>query len=164
MTQSVENNNAELAMYDFSIDELPDLPEFVVWPAGVYKVEGVSLKAVSLGDKSGLKLTVKLESVEAVKPADAKHPELGTEYSWNFLLEGKSDRATEFAQGKVKHLLAPFKVLTQGNGSLPAIAQVVPGAKFSVVTTVSVSKLTDEQKAAGQEARVNSNLDNIILA
>lgn len=158
----------ELEMFDFSIDELPDLPEFVTWPVGTYTVEGVSLKRrdIEIGDdtKAAVSLTVKLEAIQAFKPANATLPEIGSEQSWDFFLEGKDERSTNFAQGKIKQLLAPFKTLTGGNGALPEIARVIPGAKFNIVTSIRTSKLTKEQKDNGEEPRVYSSIANLFLS
>lgn len=158
----------ELEMFEFSIDELPDLPEFVTWPVGTYEVEGVSLKRrdIEIGSdtRAALTLTVKLEAIKAFKPATATLPEVGSTQSWDFFLEGKDERGTNFAQGKIKQLLAPFKALTQGNGSLPAIAQVVPGAKFVIVTSIRTGKVTPEMKAAGEEPKVYSGIANLFIA
>jgi len=90
-TQDNAQANEELEMFEFSIDELPDLPEFINWPAGTYQVEGVSLKRrdITIGDdiRAALELTVKLESVVAFKPANATLPEVGATQSWSFFLE-----------------------------------------------------------------------------
>lgn len=159
-------NNKELEIYDFSIDDLPDLPDFVTWPVGTYQVEGVSLKARTVGEneRSAIELTVKLEAIAAFKPANATLPDVGSQQSWTFFLEGNDERGTRFAQGKIKQLLAPFKALTGGNGELPEIAKVIPGAKFNIVTSVRSSKLTAEQKASGEEAKVYSDIKNLFLA
>lgn len=158
----------ELEMFEFSIDELPDLPEFVTWPVGTYSVEGVSLKRrdIQVGDdtRAALTLTVKLEAVQAFKPATATLPEMGSQQSWDFFLEGKDERGTNFAQGKIKQLLAPFKTLTGGTGGLPDIARVIPGAKFNIVTSIRSGKVTPEMKANGEDAKVYSGIANLFLA
>lgn len=157
----------ELEMFEFDIADLPDLPSYEEWPAGAYAVEGVSLKArnVEIGNdtRPAVELTIKLEAVNAVKPADAKLPEIGTEKSYTFFLEGKDERGSNFAQGKIKQLLAPFKALTGGSGSLPDIARVIPGAKFNIVTSIRSGKLSPEQKAAGEEARIYGDIKNLFL-
>jgi asparagine synthetase B (glutamine-hydrolysing) len=79
--------------------------------------------------------------------------EVGSTQSWSFFLEGKDERGTNFAQGKIKQLLAPFKTLTGGSGSLPEIARTVPGAKFNIVTDIRTGKLSDEAKKKGEEAK-----------
>jgi hypothetical protein len=160
--------NDELEMFEFSIDDLPDLPEFVTWPVGTYSVEGVSLKRrdIEIGDdtRAAIELTVKLESIVAFKPATATLPEVGSTQSWSFFLEGKDERSTNFAQGKIKQLMAPFKTLTGGSGSLPEIARTIPGAKFNIVTDIRTSKLSDEAKKNGEEAKVYSGIKNLFLA
>ena len=162
----------ELEMFEFSLDELPDLPEFVTWPAGTYQVEGVSLKRrdVEIGNdvRPALELTVKLDAIVAFKPATATLPEIGATQSWSFFLEGKDERGSNFAQGRIKQVLAPFKVLTGGNGALPEIARVVPGAKFNIVTGIREEKLDKDERErrlqSGETIKTYSDINNLFIS
>lgn len=159
------NNDNDLQMYEFSLDDLPDLPEYREWPVGTYEVEGVSLKAVKVGvnETPAIELSIKLENIVAFKGTEADLPAIGSNKSYSFFLEGKNERGSNFAQGKIKQLLAPFKTLTGGNGALTEIARVIPGAKFKIVTSVRAGKLTDEAKAAGEEAKIYGDIKNLFL-
>jgi hypothetical protein len=156
-----------MEMIEFDINDLPDMPVFEIWPVGTYDVEGISLDTVQItyGDNSepAIELKVKLEKVQAIKPADAVAPEVGAVSSWEFRLTGKDERGTAYAQGRIKQLLAAFLPLTGGSTSSTAVARAVPGSKLTIVTGIRLGKLTKEQKAVGEQPRKYPYIDNIFL-
>ena len=161
---SEQTQNQELD-FEFDLSSLPDLPEYIKWPAGSYDCEVVSLRGevVSMGsnDTPCVVLKVKLLNVNEVKPIDAKVPEIGTENTWNFPLTGRDDseEAQERALGSVKRMMMPFAQAFGTTNNKEIYAKAV-GTKIKLITSVSVKK---GDAKAGEEDKIYSNVKNIIV-
>lgn len=157
---STNTQNQEI---EFDLNELPELPDFISWPAGSYKVEGVSLgtETITFGSKGDVvcvSLKVKLLEVNETKPVDATVPPVNSEQTWNFPLVGDDEEKTTMAQGRIRKLLTP---LAQAFGTTKnlEIYQKFPGYRFTLITSVRVVK---GDKLAGEEDKVYSGIKSII--
>lgn len=157
------NNAQENEMIDFDLNDLPDLPAFVVWPAGSYNVEGVSLSKIDLNFGQevipAIELKVKLVKANEVKPATAEPPAEGSEFSWNYPLVADTEEATQKRLGALKRILAPIGQAF-GTSSVPEIAAKFPGSSMLITTSVYVKK---GDKLAGEDDRIYSNLKSLIM-
>lgn len=150
--------STELFDVEFDLNDLPELPEYVTWPAGSYEVEGVSLRTED-NDKIGkvMVLEVKLLGINETKPADATLPALETKQFWNFPFYGKDDRGTEFAQGRIRSVLTPF-AMAYGTANSQEIAAKFAGTKFTLITNVRTVKGTD-----GADDKTYSGIKSVII-
>jgi hypothetical protein len=150
--------STELFDVEFDLNDLPELPEFVTWPAGSYEVEGVSLRTED-NEKMGkiIVFEVLLKTVNEVKPADAVLPAVETKQSWNFPFYGKDDRGTEFAQGRIRNILTPFAI-AYGTANSQEIAAKFAGTKFTLITNVRTVKGKE-----GEEDKTYSGIKSVII-
>lgn len=91
------------ALLDASLDDLADLPEFVVFPAGAHHCTAY-LESKEVNNNPCIELKLKLiETKEYANPEDAAKPlEAGAESSMLFNL------TNEFGQGKLKPIARVF--------------------------------------------------------
>ena len=90
------------ALLDSTLDDLADLPEFKVFPAGAYN-GSVELAIKKMGDNMGVELKfVNQETVELSDPTQDS-PAVGATTSTSFMLNN------EFGQGALKKVLASLK-------------------------------------------------------
>ena len=143
------------ALLDTQLDDLADLPDFIVPPAGAYAFVGTEMKADSSGDKLIVILKMKVTTLELVDPEE-KPVEDGTE------IEHRFDLSNEFAQGLLKRTLAPFKEAFDVS-SLREVKEVWAGSEGAVVLNVRAGKQTDEQKAAKEEPRKFCGITTLTL-
>lgn len=142
---------SENQMLDFNLDDLEDLPEFPVPPAGVYKLVGVSM-TTEQREKIGTTVVVKvklLETLELKNPqTDVALPN-GTEVEYSFPLNlPDSEQGTKFSQGGLKAITKPLAAF-YGVPNFVALAEKFPGTEFSAVMTVRVNKDDKDIKYSG---------------
>jgi hypothetical protein len=158
MTTETQND-----MIEFDLNDLPELPEFVVWPAGSYDVEGVSLKKVDLtfgqDEVAALEFKVKLLKINELKVANSVAPAEGSEFSWNYPLHGDTDKLTERRLGTIKKLLGPIGDAI-GSKSSVEIAQKIPGLQMLITTSVYVKA---GNKLLGEEDKMYSNVRTVLV-
>ena len=88
-------------LLDMSLDELADLPEFVVYPAGAYRCT-LNIEAKKIGEHPAVELSFKhIETVEKGSETD-EDVTPGTECSAAFMLDN------QFGQGNLKKVVAPL--------------------------------------------------------
>ena len=111
------------ALLDSSLDDLADLPEFVVFPAGAHHCTAF-LESKEVNDSPCIELKLKLiETKEYANPEDAAKPlAAGAESSVLFNL------TNEFGQGKLKPIA---KELAQHFGVIK-LSEVLEAAKGGV--------------------------------
>lgn len=123
------------ALLDSTLDDLADLPEFKVFPAGAYNAT-IELAAKKMGENMGVEL--KITNQEAVELSDPTEeaPAAGATTSVGFMLNN------EFGQGALKNVLKSLR-----NGlSLPETAtnrevmEAAKGAMCLVVLSVRKDK------------------------
>ena len=89
------------SLLDISLDDLADLPEFKVFPAGAHRCS-MSLESKDINGHPSVELKLRLlETVELASATDVA-PEAGTESSVAYMLDN------EFGQGKFKEILKPL--------------------------------------------------------
>ncbi len=160
MSTDTSNNND---MIEFDLNDLPELPEFVVWPAGSYNVEGVHFKKVDLTFSNevipAIEFKVKLDNINELKAANAVAPADGTTFSWNFPLAADTQEKTDQRLGALRRAVAPIAAAICSTSSVD-IAAAIPGMKMLLTTTVYVKK---GDKLAGEEDKMYSNLKSIVV-
>ena len=115
------------ALLDSTLDDLADLPEFKVFPAGAHKVSIVSLEPKKIGEHPAWEIRLKLiEHMELTNPSE--EPMItGSECSASYMMDN------EFGQGAFKDLCKPLAAST-GMGSMRDLKDAVKGLEVIVVT------------------------------
>jgi Cys-tRNA synthase (O-phospho-L-seryl-tRNA:Cys-tRNA synthase) len=126
-------NDITANLLDMNLDELADLPEFVVPPAGAYQATLLSFESKKIGDHPAIELKVRFDVVEELADKTEAAPAVGTESSVSYMLDN------EFGVGALKALLKPlaahFSTAT-ANETMAASK----GAQVLLVTTVRKGK------------------------
>lgn len=128
------------SLLDSTLDDLADLPEFKVFPAGAYNGQ-IELAVKKMGDNMGIELKfTNQETVELSDPTQ-EAPAVGATTSVGFLLNN------EFGQGALKKVLASLKEGLQipDGTSTREIMEASKGAVCMVVLTTRADK-TDSTK------------------
>jgi hypothetical protein len=150
------------AVQEFNFNDLPDVPVFETLPRGVFLVEGVSLAEETNAEKGSTAhaLTIRIKSVKELKVATSTVPAEGSEFKFCYFAADNG-----FSLGRIKELYTGLaKVLNVTVPSTTAVAAAVPSGIFSIVVSHRAGKLTPEQKAAGEEAKIFCQIDNILPA
>lgn len=119
------NDNLD-SLLDITLDDLKDLPEFAVYPAGAHRVTSV-LEAKKIGEHPAVE--VKFTLIETVELADPTQtmPVAGTESSVAFMMDN------EFGQGNFKKFIAPLAAHF-GTTNVRTIAEQLAGTELLIVT------------------------------
>lgn len=113
-------------LLDLSLDDLVDLPEFKVFPAGAHRCTmKLESKEINKHPAIELKLTL-IESVELADPAE-EPAAAGTESSVAYMMDN------EFGQGKFKEILKPLAAHF-GLAKFGEIQEASSGSEVLVVT------------------------------
>lgn len=124
MSESKEVMSLE-ALLGASLDDLPDMPAFVTWPAGAYRC-AVSLEMKEINDNPVVEAKYTLKEVlELAKDGD-KAPEPGSTNSEAFFLN------KEIGIGKLKEFLKPFAIKF-GEGGVQALIDLIKNIEVDVV-------------------------------
>ena len=128
-------SNANLdALLDMSLDDLADLPEFKVFPAGAHKCT-MELTSKEINGTPAIELKLKLiETIELADPSEQAMAE-GTESSVAFMLNN------ELGQGKFK---AIAKILA-GHFGCSTVAEVIEQSKGAEVLAVTKTRQNKEK-------------------
>ena len=119
-------------LLDANLDDLADLPEFGVFPAGVHKVV-IKFESKEVNKHPCLELQMTaIETEELSNPEDTPLTQ-GAGGSVLFMLDN------EFGQGKLKSIIKPLAAAT-GQSSLRAIVEAANGMEVSVVTKIRQNK------------------------
>lgn len=126
MTQNLDS------LLEGSIDDLADLPEFAVFPAGVHKVV-IKWESKEVNKHPALELKMKL--VETVEMSDATATVLapGAESSVLYMLDN------EYGQGKMKDVMKALSAAT-GTAKIKDTMEASNGMEIQVVTKVRQNK------------------------
>lgn len=113
-------------LLDVSLDDIADLPEFKVFPAGAHRCT-ISFEKKEINKHPSVELKLKLvETVELTDPAEVA-PEAGTESSVAYMLDN------EFGQGNMKKVMIPL-AQHYGISNVGALMEACKGAECLVVT------------------------------
>ena len=120
------------SLLDSTLDDIADLPEFKVFPAGAYKV-AATFTQKKIGDNDAIELSLKLlEVVELADPQDTP-PVAGDVSSTAFMLNN------EFGLGNFKKCAVPFGSAL----ALSSMRDIIEGVKdieCMVITSVRTDK------------------------
>jgi hypothetical protein len=133
MNANANSNSADLdSLLDMDLDDLADLPEFKVFPAGAHRCI-MKLEKKMIGTHPAWELGLKLQETLELTDAAEVAPEAGTESSVAYMMDN------EFGQGKFKELVKPLAA----HYGVTKVAEVVEqsnGAEVVVVTKVRQNK------------------------
>lgn len=126
------NDNVS-SLLDSNLDDLADLPEFVVPPAGAYTATILDVLEKKIGEHPAVEFKFKLDStVELASATDAPVKD-GTECGVAFMLDN------EFGVGKLKAVLKPLQTAF-GTTTARETMQQAKGAQIMLVTKVRSGK------------------------
>ncbi len=118
---------------DQNLDDLADMPEFVVPPAGAYNASILSVEEKEINDHPAVEVKFRfLETLELANESDTPVAN-GTEASTSFMMDN------EFGVGAFKELLKPIQTAT-GLAKTREIVAAMPGMQVMVVTKVRFNK------------------------
>jgi hypothetical protein len=121
------------SLLDSNLDDLADLPEFVVPPAGAYNATILSIEKKEIGEHPAVEMKFKLnETMELASASDAPVA-AGTECGVSFMLDN------EFGVGSMKAALKPLQVAF-GTNSVRETMEAAKGANIMLVTKVRNGK------------------------
>lgn len=131
MTEMTTDMTADLL--DMNLDDLADLPEFLVPPAGAYRATILSCESKKIGDHPAVEVKFRLdETLELSDPTEAPVAP-GTETSTSFMTDN------EFGVGALKAFLKPLSTAFQTSTSRETMA-ACKGAEIMLVTKVRKGK------------------------
>lgn len=120
------------SLLDMNLDDLADLPEFKVFPAGAHRCT-LAWESKSVNDKPSLECKLRLvETVEFADPSETPM-EAGTESSMLFQLQN------EFSQGKLKEVIKPLAEHF-GVGKLSEVIEASKGVEVLAITKQRMNK------------------------
>ena len=120
-------------MLDATLDDLNDLPEYAVLPAGAHQCLA-SFEEKEVNGKACVELRLKLiQHLELANPTTDKPLEPGAECSMLFMLDN------EYGQGNFKKLAKPFAA-AMGLSSLRDIVEQVKNIEVAAVTSLRADK------------------------
>ena len=120
------NENSLDSLLDISLDDIADLPEFLVLPAGAHRVT-INFENKKIKEHPAVEVTLKvLETLELSDPSETP-PEVGAESSVAYMMDN------EYGQGNFKKLA---KVLCEhhGIGNIKQAIEASQGMEVLVVT------------------------------
>ena len=133
------NTNAQVdidSLLDVSLDDIADLPEFMVFPAGAHRCTiAFEKKMIGTHPAVELKLTA-LETVELTDPSETPL-EAGTESSVAYMLDN------EFGQGNMKKVMKP---LAEHFG-ITQVSQLMEAAKGTECLVVTKKRQNKDKTA-----------------
>lgn len=126
-------NDQVSSLLDSNLDDLADLPEFVVPPAGAYNATILSIEEKKIGEHPAVEAKFSLqETVELASASDAPVAS-GTECGVSFMLDN------EFGVGGMKAFLKPLQVHL-GTTSARETMAAAKGMSILLVTKVRSGK------------------------
>lgn len=135
-----ENNGGGSAaldsLLDSTLDDLADLPEFALFPAGAHRVS-IEFESKEVNKHPSIELKMKLlETLELADPETAPAAP-GTETSVLFMMNN------EFGQGKFKEAIKPVAA----HLGVSSIREAVEGAKGMEVVVVTKQRANKDKTA-----------------
>lgn len=122
------------SLLDAKLDDLKDMPEFKVYPAGAFKVT-MAGDAKKIGEHPAVEVTFTLVEVAELADPTATPPAVGDTCSVAFLLDN------ELGQGRLKEFLAPLReVFAPGDTTIRQVLEASKGAEITIVTKLRADK------------------------
>lgn len=139
------------ALLDGTLDDVADLPEFIIPNAGTYLAEVKFFGAKKVNDKTGIEFAAVFK--ELLEPADANDEpqQLPIEANTMFFLFNEDGTPNELGQGQWKELLKVCKEIT-GAEKNTEIMEQSKGIELILTTGVRVHK-DDKKKPVDQQRR-----------
>lgn len=134
-------------LMDASIDDLKDLPPFIVPPVGHYKL-GMSLSRKVVNDKPCIQAEYVVKETLELKNSQEAPAEVGTKFSQLFTMDN------EFGQGAFKALVAPLVAGLGLQGK--KIAEII-----AAVQNVDVHATVKQRKDKDDKDKVYANVQNV---
>ena len=126
-------NDMTASLLDSNLDDLADLPEFVVPPAGAYNATILSFEQKKIGKHDAVEAKFRLDAtVELASATDAAVKD-GTECGVAFMLDN------EFGVGGLKAVLKPLQVAL-GTSTARQTMESAKGMQVLLVTKVRSGK------------------------
>lgn len=121
------------SLLDANLDDLADLPEFGVYPAGVHKVI-IKWESKEVAGHPCVELKMKAIETEELSNPEADQPlTAGAEGNVLYMLDN------EFGQGNLKKVIKPLAAAT-GQSTLSGAMEASNDMEVSVVTKVRTNK------------------------
>lgn len=134
---SIEN----LDILDAKLDDIDDLPEFAIFPAGAHRARA-TMEIKEVNGKRAVELSLSLiEHMELADPNDKALPE-GSQSSVLYMLDN------EYGVGNLKKVAKPFGEAL-GTQVLKEIIEQVRDIEVAVLTTVRTDKNDPDKKYLG---------------
>ena len=128
----MSNDNIS-SLLDANLDDLADLPEFVVPPAGAYHATILSIEEKKIGEHPAVEMKFSLQETLELSNATDAPVAPGTECSVSFMLDN------EFGVGGMKAALKPLQVAL-GTASARETMEAAKGCSIMLVTKVRSGK------------------------
>ena len=122
------------SMLDVSLDDIADLPEFLVYPAGAYRVT-VNFDAKKINEHPSVETKLKMLEVLELSDPSATPPEVGAKSSVAYMMDN------EFGQGNFKKLVKP---LCEHHG-ITNLAQVIAASQGMEVMVVTKQRMNKDK-------------------
>ena len=122
------------SMLDVSLDDIADLPEFLVYPAGAYRVT-INFDAKKINEHPSVETKLKMLEVLELSDPSATPPEVGAESSVAYMMDN------EFGQGNFKKLVKP---LCEHHG-ITNLAQVIAASQGMEVMVVTKQRMNKDK-------------------
>ena len=114
------------SMLDVSLDDIADLPEFLVLPAGAYRVT-INFEAKKINEHPAVEAKIKVLEVLELSDPSATPPAAGAESSVAYMMDN------EFGQGNFKKIVKPL-CEHHGIGNIMQAVAASQGMEVMVVT------------------------------
>jgi hypothetical protein len=133
------NENTELL--DETLDDLADLPEQALWPAGAY---AATFRFSALKDKVGAYvINLDMQQVIELSNPTSEEPAEGDQTAQFIYTRKKDGTANPFGQGQLKKILSPIASAMGTNKIADIIEETKNGVDVIVVVKVQKSKNPD---------------------
>lgn len=134
------NMNANLDLLDMDLDELADLPEFKVFPAGAHRVT-ISWANKVINNKPSVELNLTMiEVLELADPNDATVINAGDSCGILFMLKNNDGSKNEISEGQLKKIMTELRESGVEGRSVAEIMENSQGMECIVVTTKKEDK------------------------
>lgn len=134
-------------LLDGTLDDLKDVPEFKVYPAGAHQVKiNWEIKDINNQKCPSVKLTY-IAPAELADP-NATPPEAGDECETAFMFKNKDGTRNEFAEGGFKNLMNNLKSLAPEGATARQIMEASNGAEVLAVTDIRLKDKKDPKSQA----------------
>ena len=120
-------------LLDMNLDDLADMPEFLVPPAGAYAATIKSITKKEINKHPSFEVTFILNDVVELADATEKPPEKNAETSTAFMMDN------EIGQGSFKEFLKPLAAHL-GTGKVSEIIEQAKGLQILLLTEVRKGK------------------------